>query len=70
MPYPFTGPKVFLFGPKFFVHNQKFIYILWQSQTFCARHKGNLHSLKLVFVPALSLAGTKVFEEALYAVKF
>ena len=63
MPYPFTGPKVFLFGPKFFVHNQKFIYI-------CARHKGNLHSLKLVFVPALSLAGTKVFEEALYAVKF
>ena len=37
---------------KFFVPEQKFIYILWQSQTFCARQKDDLHSVKLVFVPA------------------
>ena len=45
--------------------NQKFIYILWQSQTFCARQKDDLHSVKLFFC-----AGTKIFEEALNAVKF
>ena len=28
---------------------QKFIYILCQSQTFCARTKDDLHSVKLVF---------------------
>jgi hypothetical protein len=38
------------------VPNQKFIYILWQSQTFCARQKDDLQ--------------TKVFEAALNAVKF
>ena len=36
---------------KFFVPDQKFIYILWQSQTFCAKQKDDLHSAKLVFVP-------------------
>ena len=36
---------------KFFVPDQKFIYILWQSQIFCARQKDDLHSVKLVFVP-------------------
>ena len=51
---------------KFFVPDQKFIYILRQSQTFCARQKDDLHSVKLVFVRA----GTKVFEEALNAIKF
>ena len=45
--------------------DQKFIYILWQSQTFCASQKDDLHSVKLVFC-----AGTKVFEEALNTVKF
>ena len=45
--------------------DQKFIYILWQSQTFCARQKDDLHSEKLVFVPA-----QKGFEKALNAVKF
>ena len=34
------------------VQEQKFIYILWQSQTFCARLKDDLHSVKLVFVLA------------------
>ena len=37
---------------KFFVPDQRFNYILWQSQTFCARQKDDLHSVKLVFVPA------------------
>ena len=37
---------------KFFMLDQKFIYILWQSQTFCARQKDDLHSVKLLFVPA------------------
>ena len=37
---------------KFFVPDQKSIYILWQSQTFCARQKDDMHSVKLVFVPA------------------
>ena len=44
--------------------DQKFIYILWQSPKFCARQKDDLHSVKLFFC-----AGTKVFEEALNAVK-
>jgi hypothetical protein len=47
------------------VSDQKFIYILWQSQKFCARQKDDLHSVKLFFC-----AGTKVFEEALNAVIF
>jgi hypothetical protein len=51
MPCPFTGTKMFWAGPNFFVPEQKFIYILWQSQTFCAK-KDDLHSVKLVFVPA------------------
>ena len=37
---------------KFVVLDQKFIYILCQSQKFCARQKNDLHSVKLVFVPA------------------
>ena len=37
---------------KVFVLDQKFIYVLWQSQTFCARQKDDLHSVKLFFVPA------------------
>ena len=52
MPCPFTGPKMFWNGPYFFEPDQKFIYILWQSQTFCARPKDDLHSIKLIFVLA------------------
>ena len=44
---------------KSFVSDQKFIYILCQSQTFCARQIDDLHSVKLVFVPA-----QKFLEEA------
>ena len=43
---------------KILVPHQKFIYILWQSQIFCARQKDEWHLVKLVF------------EEALNAVKF
>ena len=43
---------------------QKVIYMLWQSQKFCTRQKYDLHSVNLFFC-----AGTKVFEEALNAVK-
>ena len=64
MPCPFTGPEMFWAGPNFFVPDQEFMYILWQSQTFCGRQKDDLHSVKLVFVP------TQVFEEALNAVIF
>ena len=46
-----------------FCARPKNIYTLWQSQTFCARQKEDLHSVKLVFVPAKA-------EEALNAVKF
>ena len=52
MPCPFTGPKMFGLVKFFFVPDQNFIYILWQSQKFCARQKDDLHSVKLVFVPA------------------
>ena len=41
--------------------DQKFIYILWQSQTFCTR---------FAFSKIGFCTGTKVFEEALDAVKF
>ena len=45
--------------------DQKFIYILWQSQTFFVIQKR-----LFAFSKFASCAGTKVFEEALYAVKF
>ena len=48
--------------------DQKFIYILWQSQTFCARQKYDLHSVKLIFMPAQnavkSLGWLKIFGPA------
>ena len=47
--------------------DQKCIYILCQSQNFCARQKDDLHSL---FSKIGFCAGTKVFEEALNEVKF
>ena len=37
---------------KFFEPAQKFSDTLCQLQTFCARQKDDLHSVKLVFVPA------------------
>ena len=37
--------------------DQKSIYILCQSQRFFARQKDDLHSVKLVFVPAQKFLG-------------
>ena len=54
----FYRPQNALGWSKLFVPDQKFIHILCQSQTFYARQKDDLHSVKLVF------------EEALNAVKF
>ena len=48
---------------KLFVPDQKFIYILWQLQKFCARQKDAFSKIGFC-------ASTKVFEEALNAVKF
>ena len=48
--------------------DQKFIYILWQSQKFCARQKDDLNLVKLVFEEALnavkSLGWLKIFGPA------
>ena len=60
MPCPFTGPKMFWAGPSFYGLDQKFIHIFWQSQT-----KRWFAFSKICFC-----ADTKVFEEALNAVKF
>ena len=38
-----------LYWSKFFEPAQKLIYVLCQSQTFCARQKDYLHSVRLVF---------------------
>ena len=52
MPCPFTCPKMFWAGPNFLCQTKNLCTILWQSQTFCARQKDILHSVKLFFVPA------------------
>ena len=48
----FYRSKNVLSWSKFFEPAQKIIYVLCQSQTFCARQKDDLHSAKLFFVPA------------------
>ena len=48
---PFQVPKCFGLV-QIFVPVQKYIYILWHTQTFCARQKDDLQSVKLVFVLA------------------
>ena len=66
MPCLPTGPKTFWAGPNFLCQTKNlFRYVLCQSQKFCARQKDDLYSVKLAFC-----AGTKVFGEALNAVKF
>ena len=56
----------------FFVLDQKFIYILWQSQTFSVRQKYDLHSVKLFFVLAQKIfwSVTKSLGPAQYVNKF
>ena len=63
--YPFiTGPKMFWAGPNFLCQTKNLFTYCGSHKTFCARQKDDLHSVKLFFC-----AGTKVFEEALNAVK-
>jgi hypothetical protein len=57
MPCPFTGPKMFWAGPNFLCQTKNLFTYLWQSQTFCARQKVDLHSVNLVFVPAQNILG-------------
>ena len=58
MPCPFTGPKVFCARPKFYLHIVAVTNILCQTKRWFAFSKIGL------------CASTKVFEEALNAVKF
>ena len=56
----FYRPQNALGWSKLFVPDQKFIYILWQSQIFFARQKYDLHSIKLFFCQHKSFwRGTK-----------
>ena len=58
MPCPFTGPKMFWDGPNLLCQTKNlFINILWQTKRWFAYSKIGFY------------AGTKVFEEALNAVK-
>ena len=57
MPCPFTWRNMFYAGPNFLFQTKNLF-------TYCARQKDDLHSIKLVFLPA------QVFEEAVNAVKF
>ena len=68
MTFPCTGSQMFCARPKIYVHfvpvpnilcwfklfgiDQKLIYILCQSQTFCATPKDDFHSVNLDFVLA------------------
>ena len=45
LPCPFTGPKMFCASPNFLCRTKNLF-------TYCARTKDDLHSVKLVFVPA------------------
>ena len=64
MPCPFTGPKMFCAGPHFWVGPKMYLHIvpvteiLWQTKRWLAFSKIGF------------CAGTKVFEDALNAVKF
>ena len=49
MPCPFTGPKIFCARPKMYLHTV--------AVTFFATQKDDLHSVKLVFVPAQTFLG-------------
>ena len=50
MPCSFAGPKIIWVDPR--CVGPKIYYILCQSQTFCARQRDDLHSVKLVFLLA------------------
>ena len=64
MPCPLTGPKMFWAGPNFLCQTKKLFRYCGSNKHFVPKKKWFAFS-KIVFC-----AGTKVFEEALNAVKF
>jgi hypothetical protein len=61
---PFTGPKMFWVGPIFFARPEIYLHIVAVTNILCQTKKLFAFS-KIGFC-----AGTKIFEEALNAVKF
>ena len=64
MPCPFTGHKMFYAGPNFLCPSKIYLHIVPVTNILCQTKRWFAFS-KIVFC-----AGTKVFEEALNAVKF
>jgi hypothetical protein len=64
MPCPFTGPKMFWAGPNFLCQTKIYLHIVAVTNILCQTKRFFAFS-KIGFC-----AGTKVFEEALNAVKF
>ena len=52
MPCPFTGPKMFCAGPHFLCQTKNLFTYCASHKHFVTDKKVNLHSVKLVFVPA------------------
>ena len=64
MPCPITGPKMFWAGPNFCIRPKIYLHIVAVTNILCQTKK-SFALCKIVFCP-----DTKVFEEALNAVKF
>ena len=63
MPCPFRGPKMFCAGPNFLCQTKNLL-------TYSGSHKHFVPDKKMIaFSKIVFCAGTKVFEEALNAVK-
>ena len=62
---PFTGHKMFWAGPNFLCQTKNLFTYCASHKNFVPDKKDDLHSVKFGFC-----AGTKVYEEALNAVKF
>ena len=52
MPCPFTGPKMFWAGPNFLCQTKNLFTYCGSHKHFVPEKKDDLHSVKLVFVPA------------------
>ena len=52
LPCLFTGPNKFWAGQFFCARPKIYLRIVAVTNTFCARQKDDLHSVKLVFGPA------------------
>ena len=64
MSCPFTGPKMFWAGPNYCVRPKIYLHILAVTNILCQTKR------RFAFSKIDFCAGTKVFEEALNAVKF